>query len=446
MELQKLKKIISLLVTGTFLIFSLLSCDGDESNSDKVEIVFWHSFVSSTVPALNTLIEDFEKEHPDIDINAQYVPTGDALVQKLITSLQSKTAPDISWLHAHFMEDLVQADAIYKMDEFIDGPNGIPQEDIEDIYPALRQYASWRGTLYSLPMEATNLALLYNKDMFRDAGLDPERPPQNWDELRDYARKLTFDKDGDGKNEQTGMFLPIFPAAGPLSGWMVWQFHPYLWQAGGYKINLEQTRVMYNEEPGVQALSLWKEMYNELSLDVFTSDYDVAFASGNLAMAMDGPWNLPRYQEILKDMHWAFAPLPEGPVKRATIVGGEYLAIFKQSEHPEEAWEFVKWIIKPEVQAKWAMTSGYLPIRKAVNDVPEFKKYLEEHPNFKVFVDQMEYGQAERPIDYGGMEIMRHIADAIEQATVGNHDVRKALNKAAALSNKVLDEANAKHK
>jgi len=105
------------------------------------------------------------------------------------------------------------------MDEFINGPNGIPQEDIEDIYPALRQYASWRGTLYSLPMEATNLALLYNKDMFRAAGLDPERPPQNWDELRDYARKLTFDKDGDGKNEQTGMFLPVFPAAGPLSGW-----------------------------------------------------------------------------------------------------------------------------------------------------------------------------------------------------------------------------------
>lgn len=446
MEIQKLKKIIGLLAAGIVLAFSLPSCGGDESKSDKVEIVFWHSFVSSTVPALNTLIEDFEKEHPNIDINAQYVPTGDALVQKLITSLQSKTAPDISWLHAHFMEDLVQADAIYKMDDFINGPNGIPQEDIEDIYPALRQYASWRGTLYSLPMEATNLALLYNKDMFRAAELDPERPPQNWDELRDYARKLTFDKDGDGKNEQTGMFLPVFPAAGPLSGWMVWQFHPYLWQAGGYKINLEQTRVMYNEEPGVQALSLWKEMYHELSLDVFTSDYDVAFASGNLAMAMDGPWNLPRYEEILKDMDWAFAPLPAGPVKRATIVGGEYLAIFKQSEHPDEAWEFVKWIIKPEVQAKWAMTSGYLPIRKAVNDVPEFKKYLEEHPNFKVFVDQMEYGQAERPIDYGGMEIMRHIANAIEQATVGNYDVKEALNKAAALSNKVLDEANAKHK
>lgn len=442
-NLKRKITIATLIIATVFII----SCSGDSENlSGKKEIIFWHSFVSSTVPALNSLIADFEELHPNIKIKAQYVPTGDALVQKLITSIQSKTAPDISWLHAHFIEDLVEADAIYNMDHFIKGPNGLAQEDLNDIYPALLQYASWKGTLYTLPMEATNLALLYNKDMFRAAGLDPNKPPKNWNELKEYAEKLTFDKDGDGKFEQVGLFLPIFPAAGPLSSWMVWQFHPFLWQAGGYKIDLEQTHVMYNEEPAIQALELWKELYQKLRLDVFTSDYDVAFASKNLAMAMDGPWNLPRYNEILKDIDWGFAPLPAGPKKRATIVGGEYLAIFKQSKSPNEAWTFVKWITNPEVQAKWAMTSGYLPIRRAVLDVPEFKEFLTKNPNFKVFVDEMEYGQAERPIDYGGMEIMRHIADAIERATVGKQDVRKSLNEGAALSNKVLDEANKKYK
>lgn len=433
-----------LLLIAAFL--TLFNCGGESKDDGKTKVVFWHSFVSSTVPALNALIKDFEEKHPHITIQAQYIPTGDALVQKLITSIQSKTAPDISWLHAHYMEDLVKADAIYKMDDFIDGPNGISKEDVEDIYPSLRQYASWRGTLYSIPMEATNLALLYNKDMFRAAGLDPEQPPRDWDELKGFARKLTFDKDGDGKLDQVGFFLPVYPAAGPLGAWMLWQFHPFLWQAGGYKIDLEQTHVMYNEEAGVQALTLWQEIYQDLKLSVFTSDYDVAFASKNLAMAMDGPWNLPRYEEILKDMDWAFAPLPAGPVKSATIVGGEYLAIFKQSKNPEAAWEFIKWIIEPEVQAKWAMTSGYLPIRRAVLDVPEFQEYLKENPNFKVFVEQMEVGQAERPIDFGGMEIMRHMADALERATVGKQDVRKVLNDAAKLSNKVLNDAKAKMK
>ncbi|HEX9739752.1 MAG TPA: extracellular solute-binding protein, partial [Ignavibacteriaceae bacterium] len=243
MKIYNSIKIIFLL--SAFLSISL-SCGGDnkQTNNGDIEIVFWHSFISSTVPALNELIEKFEKENPGIRINSQYIPSGDALIHKLITSIQSKTAPDISWLHSDYIEDLVEADAIYKMEDFINGENGISEEDLNDIYPALIQYSSWKGTLYSLPMEATNLALLYNKDLFRKAGLDPNHPPRNWQELKDYAQKLTIDKNKDGKFEQVGFFVPVFPAAGPLGSWMVWQFTPFLWQAGGNLINPEQTKVL----------------------------------------------------------------------------------------------------------------------------------------------------------------------------------------------------------
>ncbi|MCF8418420.1 MAG: ABC transporter substrate-binding protein [Melioribacteraceae bacterium] len=437
--------IFSLLILTAFILFT--QCGKEEKSTDgKVQIIFWHSFVSSTIPALNDLIAEFEKSHPQITVKAQYIPTGEALIQKLITAIQSQTAPDISWLHSDYMEDLVDADAIYQMDHFIKGENGISQEDLDDIYPSLIQYASWKGTLYSLPMEATNLALLYNKDMFRAAGLDPEHPPATWDELKTFSEKLTFDKNNDGKYEQVGLFLPIFPAAGPQSGWMVWQWYPYLWQAGGSVINDEQTEVLYNSEAGIDALSLWKDIYTNLNLRNFTTDFDVAFASKHLAMAMDGPWNLPRYKDLLKDIDWGFAPLPKGTDKKATIVGGEYLAIFKQSKYPDESWEFIKWMIKPETQAMWAMKSGYLPIRHAVRDVPEFEAYLEENPNFKTFVDQMDYGIAQKPIDYGGLEVARHLAEALEKATVGNMDVKQALDESAAKSNKVLQEEKNKQR
>lgn len=430
-----------------FLLLLILtisfSCGGDNKQTKEgdIEIIFWHSFISSTVPALNELLDKFQNENPGIRINAQYVPSGDALIHKLITSIQSKTAPDISWLHADFIEDIVEADAIYKMEEFINGDDGISQEDLNDIFPALRQLASWRGTLYSLPMEATNLALLYNKDLFIKAGLDPSKPPQNWQELKEYIRKLTIDKNKDGTFEQVGFFVPVFPAAGPLGSWMVWQFMPFLWQAGGYLVDLEQTEVLYNSDAGVQALKLWQEMYSDQKLNTFTSDFDVAFASGRLAMAMDGPWNLPRYKDLLKNLNWAFAPLPSGPYKSATVVGGEYLAIFKQSKNPDSAWKFIKWMISPEVQAFWSIKSGYLPIRHAVSDVPEFQEYLKVNPNFKVFVDQMEVGQAQRPIDYGGLEISRNLAEALERATLGKIDVKKALDESANKSNKILKDA-----
>lgn len=430
-------------ITIFAIIISLISlkCGGDNNRSSangEVEIVFWHSFVSSTVPALNDLIARFEKENPGIKIKAQYIPTGDALIQKLITAIQSKTAPDISWLHSDFMENLVNADAIYKMDDFIKGDYGISQEELNDIYPALRIYASYKGVLYSIPMEATNLALLYNKDMFKQAGLDPEHPPKDWNELRDFTKKLTLDKNNDGTFEQVGFFVPVFPSAGPLGPWTVWQFMPFLWQAGGNMVDSVQSHVIYNEEPGVEALNLWKELYLEQKLNTFTSDFDVAFTSKRLAMAMDGPWNLPRYKDLLKNLNWSFAPLPAGPVKQATVVGGEYLAIFKQSKHPKEAWQFIKWMIQPEIQSFWSIKSGYLPVRHAVLKVPEFQEYLKKNPNFKVFVDQMEVAEAQKPIDYGALEITHNIAEAIERATIGKLDVRTVLNEAAVKSNKLL--------
>ncbi len=400
-------------------VLFLLGCDNNGPEStNRTTITFWHSFVSSTIPSWDKLVEKFETEHPDIHINSQYIPTGDALIQKLITAIQSKTAPDISWIHADYLGDLVNANAIYKMSEFIKGENGLPDSVIQDIYPALLKYSSWQDTLYSLPMEATNLGLVYNKEHFRQAGLDADKPPKDWDELKSFARKLTIDKDGDGKNDQLGFFTPIYPASGPLNGWMVWQWMPFIWQAGGYLINEEQTRVLFNSEPGVQALTFWKDLYTAVKMSTFTTDYDVAFAAGRISMAMDGPWNLPRFKDLLKNIDWAVAPLPEGPAKKATVAGGEYLAIFKQSKNPQAAWAFLKWMIRPDVQAFWSMNSCYLPVRHATTELEEYQDFLTQNPNMKVYVDQMEYAQVQRSIDFHTLGIFRNLAEALEKATL----------------------------
>ena len=101
-------------------------------------------------------------------------------------------------------------------------------------------------------------------------------------------------------------------------------------------------------------------------------------------------------------------------------------------------------MIKPEIQAFWAMKSGYLPIRKAVLEVPEFQAYLKSHPNFRVFVESMAFGQAERPIDFGNIEIQRHIADAIEKSTVGNLDVQQSLDESVQKSQQIMESIKMK--
>jgi len=420
-----------------FISLYHLFCCGKNQHQNKITITFWHSFVASTFPALEELITKFESDYPNIHIKAQYNPTGDALVQKIITSIQSQTAPDISWIHSDFIQKLVEADAIYSMEEFINGTDGLTEEAMNDIFHPLLQAAKWRNTLYAMPMEATSLALLYNRDLFQQAGLDPNHAPQNWDELYEYAMKLTIDKDGDGKIDQFGFYVPVFPASGALSIWMVLQWSPFLWQAGGEFINPDQTAVQFNSEAGIQALAFWKKLYDAMNFKTFSLAHDLAFFSQHLAMVMDGPWNLPRYRK-LKNVAWAVAPLPAGPVKHATYLAGEHLAIFKQSRHPQEAWKFVKWILKPEIQAMFSIKSGYLPVRKSVLHLKSYQDYLNTDPALKVFVEQMPYGQAREPIDFYRLEINQTIAEAVEKSLAGGMDPKTALDEAAEKSNKFL--------
>ncbi|HEY6952776.1 MAG TPA: extracellular solute-binding protein, partial [Bacteroidota bacterium] len=227
--------------------------------------------------------------------------------------------------------------------------------------------------------------------------------------------------------------------SGPLNGWMVWQWYPFLFQAGGELVNTEQTKVLFNSDAGVRAMTLWKNIYDDLGLSTFTIDYEVAFASKQLAMTLDGPWNIPRWKE-LKNLDWMVVPLPAGPAKRATIVGGEYLSIFKQTQHPAEAWTFVKWILRPDIQALWSMKSGYLPVRRGVTAVKEYQDFLKTNQALKAYVDQMEFGQAPNPIDYQSLKITRNIAEAIEKTTLGKQDPKQMLDEAARKSNELLND------
>ena len=423
------------------LVLFLLSLSGcsKSPSGDIVTLRFWHSFVASTRPALASLIERFEAEHPHIRISEQYVPTGDALVQKLVASHESGTAPDISWVHADFLGKLAAAGAVHPMHRFIDGSNGLSEADLADFLPGLLEASSWHDTLYAMPMEATLLALVYNKEQFREVGLNPDDPPADWDELAEYVRKLTRDRDGDGRLDRFGFYLPVFTASGPLNIWMVLQWSTFLWQAGGDLIDLDQSRVLYAEPPGVEALSYWSSLYEAMQRPAFSMPHDATFVSGQTAMIMDGPWDLPRLHEAAH-FEWGIAPLPGGPAGQVTYLAGEQLAIFRQSPHPDEAWAFIKWILQPEIQAFFSAESGYLPVRQSALDLPEYRDHLEEDWALRAFVEQIPLARVRRSIDDHHVEINRHVAEAIERTLVGREDPAAALRAAAARSDALLEK------
>jgi multiple sugar transport system substrate-binding protein len=400
-------------------------------------ITFWHSFVATTVPALDDLLAEFRREHPGIQVNAQYLPTGDGLIQKLVSAMQSGTTPDIAWVHSDFLDKLVEAGAIYPMREFTEGVQGLSPDEMNDFFAPLLEACTVRDTLFALPMEATSLALFYNRDLLEEAGLDPNRPPATWAELEAAARRLTRDRDSDGRTDVYGFFIPVFPSSGELNIWMNLQWMPFLWQAGGTEMTPDRKRVLWNSEPGAQALSLWKRLYDTMDFRTFGIQHDIGFASGRLAMIMDGPWDLPRFRK-LPSTRWSVAPLPAGPAGSATYIAGEQLVIFRQSKLPREAWTFLRWVTEPRIQARFSKSSGYLPVRRSVLDMKEYQEFLKTDEPMRVFVDQMRVGRARMMVDRHWVEINRMLAEAIEKATLGRGDPKACLDEAVARANERL--------
>jgi ABC-type glycerol-3-phosphate transport system substrate-binding protein len=286
-------------------------------------------------------------------------------------------------------------------------------------------------------MESTVLALIYNKDHFKNAGIDPNEPPKTWDDLKSYSRKLTIDKDGDGKSDQYGFYVPAYPGSGPLSIWMVLQWSPFLWQAGGEIMDSSESKVLFNSDAGVKALTLWKEIYDDLAFSNYSFTHDMGLASGSVSMIMDGPWDLPTFRKM-KNIDWAVASLPAGPEGSATYIAGESLAIFKQSKNADAAWIFVKWVTQPDVQAMFSMSSGYLPVRKSVLEREDYNSFLEGDPAMKSFVEQIKIARQRTTIEKYYVNINQFIATAIEQTLIGNKLPKQALDEAAEKSNRLL--------
>jgi multiple sugar transport system substrate-binding protein len=190
----------------------------------------------------------------------------------------------------------------------------------------------------------------------------------------------------------------------------------------------------------VQALTFWRDLHLDMGAPSYSLGHDAAFASQYIAMVMNGPWDLPRFRNL--DFDWGVAPLPQGPAGAATYFDGEHLAIFRRSQHPEAAWTFVKWMLRPDVQAFFSERSGYLPVRRSVLDLPEYRAYLDRDPGLRAFVEQIPTARSREAIDYHKVALNRHVAEAIERTIVGGVDPARALSEAADKSNRLLQSGS----
>jgi multiple sugar transport system substrate-binding protein len=390
--------------------------------AEPITLTFWNYWDGKNGEVIQALADRYSDETPGVTIENVFVGWAD-LLPKLQTAASGASAPDLAAGDLVWMPKLAQSGALAPLDDYV-ASAGI---DLGDFYSELLEVNEYDGALFGLPISTNNLELFYNRELFEAAGLDPDTPPSNWDELRAMAATCT-----DPATNTYGMELYTEPGEG-----LTWQFQVYLWQAGGEFLTDDLSAAAFNSDAGKKALQYW--------VDLLHSDESAPlapwgeFSQGKACMVMDGSWMVGIWSaDPPFDFGTAAMPAPVDG-QPATNMGGEQGFVFAGDPQREQAaFDFLAWLTSPEIQAEWDRETGFMPVRASVAESPEYLTYIEQtEPRALPFVENQQYARNRPPVS-----VYPEISDAfsreLEAALLGETSVADALAAAEAAVNELL--------
>ena len=408
---------------------------------ERVKVTFWHAMGGVAGEAVQRLVDRFNASQDRVAVEAVYQGTYDDALQKLRAA--GADGPTIMQVYEIGSRFMIDSGMIQPVQNFIDA-DGFSTEDFE---PNILGYYTFDGRLYSMPFNTSTPIVYYNKDAFREAGLDPERPPRTFEEFKEYARQLTVTRGGETRHG----------AAIALYGWF---FEQFLAVQGAHYVDNDNgrsaraTKAIINSPEGERFLNWLKEMVDEgvaANLGRRTAETQAAFSSGRIAMTMDSTAALGNILAGVGDkfeIGTAFLPRPEGAAEGGVIIGGASLWIMSTKPLKEQwaAWEFVKWLTTPEVQAEWSIATGYFPVRKAAYDQQILKDWHAERPQFTTAIEQLRASKLSTVTQgavIGTFPQARQIVEAaMESVVLGQATAAEALNAAAQEITKGIEDYN----
>jgi len=382
--------------------------------AEPITLTFWNYWDGKNGEVIQSLVDEYNKAHPNVTINNVFIGWGE-LLPKLQTAAAGGNMPDIAAVDLVWMPKLVETGKPVALNDYISASN----VNLKDFYASQLDVDRYGDTYYSLPVSTNNLELFYNKDMFRAAGLDPDKPPTTWSELADYATKLTK-PDG----SQYGMELFTQPGEG-----LSWQFQVYLWQAGGEFLNKDLTAPAFNTPAGEKALNFWVDLLQNKKVAPL-ADWG-QFGQGNAAMVMDGSWMVGIWADSAPfDWGVASMPIPEGG-QMATNMGGEHILMFQSDDARQAAaWDFINWLTSTETQIKWDTQTGFMPVRDSVAQSADYQTWMKNtEPRLAPFVNNQQYAHA-RPAITNYPEVSDAFSKEIQKALYGQLTPKEALTSA----------------
>jgi len=388
---MRFKSVWKYSVTILVVLVMLSNCVALSGASATKEIEFMHmTWWDEGKEIVNEAIEQFESQHPDVKISQTIVSWTQSRDQ-LMLAIGAGVAPDITMGSGDWNAALISMGVFESLDNFV--PEGFMNQFVD---PAIEQVTVGEH-IYGIPQEGCVWGCFYRKDLFEKAGLDPDHFPSTWDELLDYAIKLT-EREG-GKTKQWGLGF----AAGANEALYYWL--PFVWQAGGEVYKQEnggQKSTLLSPEV-VKGTQFYYDLiykYKVVPKTIPGEDWEAimnGFIDGRFGMMFNGMWVIGTLTDRAPELRgsWGTAMMPKGPVRRAAVGWPNTLAITKQSKDKKQAWEFIESLYSgsPSFMDRYAMS---------ISSLNWTKQYLESglagKPLYKPFVQTMEichpYGQS----------------------------------------------------
>lgn len=417
-----MKKFLALLCSVILMVSMLISCAEKEdvppvssnseegsSNLDKkssestgdssdllpgepTEVIFWHSMGGNAQEALEDIVEDYNNsigKDKGVTITPIFQGAYDEASTKLAAVMQSDTQnelPDIMQLSSKGIFDVKDSKYIIPVQDMVNmDPDGI---ELEKLSPNAVQYAMYQDKMLGLPFSNSSIMLYYNKDHFKDAGLDPEAPPKTIEELATVVDALTV-RDGNRiERYGIGVKLRFFL----LGTWIPMQ---------------GEGKYIFNEEDGRTGTPTEVAMTKDGTLKTLLVEWDKVLKTGgvefNDASPREGfqselysmmPASTSSMRSVttsvvdegLFDLGVAELPRVNQDCTTGTGIGGSAIYLFDRGDENSKlgAWDYMKYIATPEASAKWFMQTGYYPLNMKAEELPEVQELLETQPQFNL--------------------------------------------------------------
>jgi sn-glycerol 3-phosphate transport system substrate-binding protein len=380
---------------------------------------------------IDGMIAEFEKGNPDIKVKAVYAGNYDDTRVKALAALKANQPVQLSVLFSIDVFELMDQGVIVPFDDF--ATSAADKQWLASFYPALMENSKVKGKIWGVPFQRSTIVLYYNKDAFKEAGLDPNKPPATWDAMVTAAQKLTK-KDASGNVTRWGLHIPS-------TGYPYWMFQALCIENGQVLMNQDGNKTYFDHPDVVATLQFWRDLSAKYKvMPEGTIDWGTLrqkFLEGATAMMWHTTGNLTAVREGAK-FDFGVSMLP-AKKRRGSPTGGGNFYIFKKASADERkaALRFIKFMTSPEMTARWSIATGYVATRPDAYRTPTLEKYVAEFPAAAVARDQFQYSVAEFSTHENARN-KKFLDDAIQSVLTGAKPAKEALTAAQQQAERVL--------